>query len=223
MAVDRFLIFEADLSAPEPPVACRIPIEIRELTVADTANFAGTFRGLGIDPAKMRARLLDADRGWVALDRGRLAHFRWLACSQIYLAEADATVSLAPPETLSYHAVTLPKWRGLGIAGAVLSAQNRYLRGAGFLRHFAVVPADNRPSIRSHARSGFSQLGSIWCVRLAGREASILWRVTRRHAGRFTRGLDALPLAAPDRHVPVRIDYRAGSEPPEQTGSASCA
>jgi hypothetical protein len=187
--IQRFSILEADLSAPETPVVCRIPVEIRELTIAEIAVFADAFRAVQVDPQKMRARLQAGHKCFVAISRGSLVHFRWTACSQLYVAEIDATVHLALPEAFSYHAMTFPSWRGNAISGAVIAAQNKHLREEGFQRNFTYVRAYNRPSIRSHMRSGFKRAGTLWSVRFAGLEAPTVWRVPHRHAKRFTRGL----------------------------------
>ena len=178
--VRRWFFFETDLRRDFPPATARVPVEIRAATSAELETFADVLRAAGIDPEKCQRRLARGDVAVVVLSGGQLAHVRWISYSSpVVIREIGVSLHLGPSEGYIYGSVTLPEWRGKGIADVPTGFTARYSLSRGVTRHVYYVRADNIQGLKPPARLHDKRTKTVWAVRIVGMKHRRLFGVTR--------------------------------------------
>jgi hypothetical protein len=172
--INRFLLFETDLTQPLAPAKASIPLEMRVMTAEDIQAFADLFRARDLDAEIIDQRLARGGKCIRACSGGQLVGFHWLGFSSLWLSEIGATLRLAPGEVYSYDVVTFPDWRGNRIQPAMGFYARQYARACGCARHLTYVRADNPRSLRALARLALKQTKTVWSIRVLGRQRPIL-------------------------------------------------
>ncbi len=105
---------------------------------------------------------------FIAADASTIRHIAWLYKRQ----DPNRFVILGEKDALLQYGLTLPQFRGQGLAPAVQHEVMRYLREQGFKRMFSLVKSDNKASIKSLEKGGFSKVGQIRFIKIFGIQVS---------------------------------------------------
>ena len=186
--VHRWFFFETDLHRPLPPATARVPVEIHAATSAELEAFADVLRASGIDPDECQRRLAHGDVAVVVLSGGQLTHIRWISyASPIVIREIGVSLHLGPSEGYIYNSVTLPEWRGKGIADVPTGFTARYSLSRGVTRHVYYVRADNVQGLKPPARLHDRRTKTVWAVWILGMKRRRLFGVTREGSPSLVR------------------------------------
>jgi hypothetical protein len=156
------LVFtEADLSKPFPelrPVPGIIP---REATIDDVRLFE--------DQKLFLKRFNDGDRCFMGIEEGtgKLANYRWISTSPVFIPELDRYLILKPGEAYAYDLNTLPEFRRRGIDAFTRHYTYGYIRDIGYKKMLAYIHSDNRPSLRA-SRYLLKPIGCVRYIQFRG-------------------------------------------------------
>ncbi len=101
---------------------------------------------------------------FVATDSNMIRHIAWLYKRH----DPNRFMILGERDALLQYGLTLPQFRGQGLAPAVQQAAMRYLKDQGFKRMFSLVKSGNQASIRSLEKGGFVKVGQIRFLKVLG-------------------------------------------------------
>lgn len=152
----------ADLARPLEGPRARIAAEIRRASAEDLA----LFRRKG---EEARANFAAGDACFIALHEGRLIYSRWVVRRPVLEGTLGVKVEPAADEGYLYDAHTEPRYRGLGLHGAVTAVAMNWLREEGVARATGIVLRTNLPARRVLARLGFAARARYRLVEFAGR------------------------------------------------------
>jgi hypothetical protein len=138
-------------------------------------------------PAHVARRLAAGQQLWLFHVDGRLAHARWLVPDRLYVA--GRSLRLEPGEFATEGAVTLPEFRGRGLAVAAREHLRSVLGMEGGESMFSVVNGVNRRFLAAAlAIEGVDHLATLHVFRVAGRQWVGAVRVSPAGAGLLARG-----------------------------------
>jgi len=156
-------------------------------------------RALGRDPVnEMPPEFLDAalgkgDECYAILEGERVASYGWYATTPTTLDLPDLRLHFSPQFVYMYKGFTHPDYRGQRLhAIGMTQALASYL-GRGYQGLIAYVEANNFGSLKSVYRMGYTDVGRITLMRLAG-----------RYVARASRGCQAYGLRV-ETIVPPRV------------------
>jgi len=150
------LVFtESDLSKPFPELRPVPGIIAREATIEDVRLFE--------DQNLFLKRFNDGNRCFMGIEEGtgKLANYRWVSTSSVFIPELDRYLILKPGEAYAYDLNTLPEFRRRGIDAFTRHYAYGYIRDIGYKKMLAYIHSDNRPSLRASRHL----LKPIGCVR----------------------------------------------------------
>ena len=150
------LVFtEADLSKPFPELRPVPGIIAREATIEDVRLFE--------DQKLFLKRFDDGHRCFMGIEEGtgKLANYRWISTSSVFIPELSRYLILKPGEAYAYDLNTLPEFRRRGIDAFTRHYTYGYIRDIGYKKVLAYIHSDNRPSLRASRHL----LNPIGCVR----------------------------------------------------------
>jgi hypothetical protein len=150
------LVFtESDLSKPFPELRPVPGIIAREATIEDVRLFE--------DQQLFLKRFNDGNRCFMGIEEGtgKLANYRWVSTSAVFIPELDRYLILKPGEAYAYDLNTLPEFRRRGIDAFTRHYAYSYIRDIGYKKMLAYIHGDNRPSLRASRHL----LKPIGCVR----------------------------------------------------------
>jgi len=140
-----------------------------------------------LSPAFLDAALSKGDECYAIMDGARLAAYGWYARTPTNLSD-DLEVRFDDGYLYMYKGLTLDSYRGrrlhaVGKAGALAVYQPRGYKGL-----VSCVASDNLSSLKSNRRMGCVEIGSLWAIRIFGRD------LTFRSPGCAAIGFDVVPL-----------------------------
>jgi GNAT superfamily N-acetyltransferase len=188
----RVLIFERDIARASASATSDIDVEVRELRCDDIAAY-GRYRPER-DVAELDRRLAAGMRCFLTLSEGHVVGELWVVTVELWLAQLERLVPLAPDELWVYEAFVIPELRGRNVATVRATLVGERLKNEGYRRLLWLVSPHNRPQLGSAAKLGARRLGSAGYVRLGP---------FRRDFVRM-RGHPGVQLASrrPERHGP---------------------
>lgn len=141
----RYLVFVSDLRAPQPGSIPPAELRVTLLRDLDPAALAALTAAMVPDDAARRLRegqwcLL----GWWGAD---LVHCRWESDRPTYLPYLARVVRPLPGDLLVASIWTAPRYRGRGVASAVMMAGVERARAAGYARLVWLTAWWNTPSL----------------------------------------------------------------------------
>ena len=187
----RYLVFVSDLRAPQPDSVP--PAELRVTLLRDPDP--GTMPALdaAMAPREAERRLGEGQwclLGWWGAD---LAHCRWESSRPTYLPYLAQVLRPLPGDLLVASIWTAPRYRGRGVASAVMMVGVERARAAGYSRLVWLTAWWNAPSLRLVPKvTGPRLVGTVGCRGL-GRARR--WFVTGD--ARLDRDGSVVVLAAP--------------------------
>jgi len=174
---------EAVLPAP-PRFPARLVFDApdRVLDFIHRLNVPGT-----CDPVELRAM---QERGhlFVGLEEGtKLVGFAKLGWGTVYVVEYRMDLVLQPGDCFVLESYVIPARRGLGAGPYLIYGTNVELRQRGFRRRLSLVRTDNAVMLRTAARVGYRNLGTVDYVSVCGRKTlrphpSVLWAASSGQA-----------------------------------------
>ena len=167
---ERVQFFESDLSRPLPSIQTRATPTLRVGSRADLTTFADGFARLGVDLEDARERLDRGDVFFLAIARGELASLSWLSQNPTWVDEAAVWLQLGAGEASVYGGVTLPAWRGFGLAPALWRYVEQWAHEQGLVRLITWVRADNVQSVKTTLRLGrrlTRTVRKVWALGMA--------------------------------------------------------
>ena len=156
------LVFtESDLSKPFPELRPVPGIIAREATIEDVRLFE--------DQKLFLKRFNDGDRCFMGIEEGtgKLANYRWIRTSAVFIPELDRYLILKPGEAYAYDLNTLPEFRRRGIDAFTRHYTYGYIRDIGYKKMLAYIHSDNRPSLRA-SRYLLKPIGCVRYIQFRG-------------------------------------------------------
>ena len=177
--VRRWVFFETDLRSFVPPAMPRVPVEIHAASSEELEAFADVLRASGIVPEECQRRLAHGDVAVVVLSGAQLAHIVWISyASPVVIHEIGISLHLGASDGYIYNAVTLPEWRGKGIADVPIRFTAPYSLSRGVTRHVYYVRTDNAQGLKPLTRLRDRRTKTVWAVRVVGMKRRRLLGVT---------------------------------------------
>lgn len=130
------------------------------------AGDAGAYRELRPDQSHLdfSSRIASGELCFAAFAGARVVGATWARRGGGRCDYLDRELELPDDDVYLSDTYVAPAWRGRGIAPAIAAAQIAYFEERGARRAIAAVLPENRASLRSRAKSGFTVVGAIGWV-----------------------------------------------------------
>jgi len=169
----RGIIAECFLEEIAQEIKPSINVSIRLATKDDLIKFRGMVSRNKLETFKKRF-----EKGrvcFIALDKDKIAYYRWASLENEYESNFDFTIQLNRNEAYIFDAFSQPQYRRCGLHIAITNKALIYIKSQGYKRVQVVVYANNTFARKTLAKVGFQGKQTVTLVTLFGLKYH-LWR-----------------------------------------------
>ncbi len=153
--INKFHVFERDLTGVLPPFRFEPPFRIEVKTNADELREICDRHNM---PRECYyADILDLSDCFLLYHEEEIALLYWISLPGQY----SRFFKLNPKTAELYYVTTLPKFRGLGLSEKIAHFAVHYLQSKGYDKAVVVIHESNISSIKPIVRAGFKQVRSF--------------------------------------------------------------
>jgi len=161
------IIAERSLDEPIHQIKPRISVTIRQATSEDLDKFNGIVNGSKLELLKKRFEI-GGRVCFIALDKDKLAYFRWVSLEDEYESSSQLTIKLREREAYLFDAYAVPQYRQGRLHTAVTNEALLYLKDKGYEKALVAVFIHNTYARKALASVGFQGKRVVTLLALFG-------------------------------------------------------